>query len=225
MIGRQAGLGPAGPRSRSGLTPLAAALTSSRRSSVRSAEGLPPAVPIWRQVLGRLGLGPLPGPASIAPLNTRERQRQQELEEAIRHGRWIDDEERALLAEQAAAEREARQRQERLRLQRRGLVLLAIVALVVWPLWPLVILGAIALYPRTSRRFLLAALAAAAAAVLALVLLVAQVLHRLAPAPPSQPAPTSQPAPIPDPARGAPGSSSQAGARQAPGVPERQASP
>lgn len=171
-------------------------LTPSRRSSDRFTGATPPSGPIWRQALRGLGLS-LQGRPPAAPITTRERQRELELEEAIDLGRWIDDEERALLQEQAAAEREHQRRQERLRLQRRGLLVLACLAVVVPLLWPLVVLGVIVVFPRTSRRLLVAGLTLAFALALAVVLLVGQLLHRIAPpaAPPA--APPVQPSGLP----------------------------
>ena len=78
-------------------------------------------------------------------------------------------------------------------MQRRGVLVMAGLAIVVPVLWPLVLIGVIAVFPRTSRRLLIAVLALVAASVLAVVLLVGQWLHR--PSPPAVPpgAPPAQP--------------------------------
>lgn len=147
--------------------------------------------------------GSVPGSINAT---ARQRQRDEELEEAIRLGRWVGEEERALLEAEAAAEREARRQAERLQVRRRGLLVMACLAIVVPVLWPLVVIGAIVLFPRTSRRLLIAAGALAAALLLALGLLVGQLLHRFAPpmAPPVSPA--EQPIAPPSGSGGAPSS-------------------
>lgn len=178
-------------------------MSPSRRSPDRFAAAAPSPGPIWRQALAGLGLNLGRGPAPAAP-SRREQQLEQELEEAIHLGRWIDDEERALLAEHAAAEQASLQRQARLRTQRRAVLVLAGLAILVPVLWPLVIIGVIAVFPRTSRRLLLAGLALAAALVLAVVLLIGQLLHRPAPPPTAPPLSPSAPAATPQPQPSAP---------------------
>lgn len=161
----------------------------SRRSPDRFAGAQRSPEPIWRQALTGLGLNLGRGPAPLAP-SRRQQQLEQELEEAIRNGRWIDDEERALLEEQAAAEQASLRRQARLRTQRRAVLVLAGLAILVPVLWPVVIIAVIAVFPRTSRRLLVAGLALAASLVLGAVLLIGQLFHH--PAPPSLPLPPSQ---------------------------------
>lgn len=167
-------------------------MTPSRRSPDRSTGDAFAPRPLWRQALAGLGLRLSGGPASVGSADLqRQQQLEQELEEAIRLGRWVGEEERALLEQQAVVAFEARRQQERRRLQRRGVLLMAGLAIVVPVLWPLVLIGVIYVFPRTSRRLLIAVLALVAASVLAVVLLVGQWLHR--PSPPAVP-PSTPPA-------------------------------
>jgi hypothetical protein len=85
-----------------------------------------------------------------APEARRIRQLERDLEEALRIGRWISDDERA--------ERELeRQRDQRARLaqrqQRRKLLALLVVSLLIPPLWPLaIVLTLYFLFPLTTVR-------------------------------------------------------------------------
>ena len=71
-------------------------------------------------------------------------QLERDLELARLHGRWLGDDEQALLVQQ--------------RLQRRKLAALLVVCLLIPPLWPLALaLALYLLFPETSRRLLLGA--------------------------------------------------------------------
>jgi hypothetical protein len=123
-------------------------------------------------------------------IDPRQQALERDLEEAMRLGRWVGEEERALIEERAAADLAARRQQEQLIVRRRLLLVLACLAILVPLLWPLVIIGAIGLFPRTSRRLLLGGITLAAALVLTIVLLLGQIFHR----PPAPIAPQVPPA-------------------------------
>ncbi len=114
--------------------------------------------------------------AGVMP--TSPLQRERELEEARRLGRWETEEDRRMVREHEA----------RLVLDkagRTGAVGLVVVSWCVPLLWPVALAGSLRLFPRTTRRVLLSVVATGALGVVALALLVGQV-SRLAP-PPSAP--------------------------------------
>jgi hypothetical protein len=107
----------------------------------------------------------------------RRRQLVAELEEARRLGRWHTAEDEALVREHEArlvAERRAQVLQTA---RRRGTVGLLVLAWFVPLLWPVAIVGSFVVFPRTSRRLLVALLGLGAASLLALVLVVGQWLR------------------------------------------------
>lgn len=95
---------------------------------------------------------------------------EQELEQARREGRWLSDEERRELeAERLALEQTTLAQQQR----RRSLMVLLVVSLLLPPLWPLAVaLTSHLLFPRTTRRLLLAALTLAGLGTLLLIALI-----------------------------------------------------
>jgi hypothetical protein len=79
------------------------------------------------------------------------RQLEAELEQARRHGRWLADEEIAVLEQQRQAEIA---QQQQARAHRRKLLILTAVCVLIPPLWPLALaLVLYLLFPRTTRRF------------------------------------------------------------------------
>ena len=100
-----------------------------------------------------------------------EPQLERELEQARRHGRWLEEDELAYLESQ---EQGALALAERQRQTRRKLILLTGICLLLPPLWPLALgLTLYLLFPRTTQRFGLIAgiLLLAAGALLTLLLL------------------------------------------------------
>lgn len=78
-----------------------------------------------------------------------------DLEEARRLGRWLDDEERAELAERQRQQAAALEQQ---RQHRQKLIILTVVCVLIPPLWPVALaLTLYLLFPRTTRRLGLAA--------------------------------------------------------------------
>jgi len=167
-------------------------VTPSRPSPDRSPGLGRSAAPIWRQALDGLGRS-LQLVAAPRALDPRQQALERDLEEAMRLGRWVGEEERALMEARAAADLGARRQQEQLILRRRILLVLACLAILVPLLWPPVIVGAVWLFPRTFRRLLLGGITLVAAVVLTVGLLVGQILHR-PPAPVAPQAPPAQPA-------------------------------
>lgn len=92
-------------------------------------------------------------------------QRERELAEARRLGRWETEEDRRLVREQEA-------RVVLNKAGRAGSVGLVVVAWCVPPLWPVALVGSLRLFPRTTRRVLLSLVATGALGVVGLVLLV-----------------------------------------------------
>jgi hypothetical protein len=85
-----------------------------------------------------------------APEARRIRQLERDLEEALRIGRWVSDDERAARALEQQQEQQARLEQ---RLQRRKLLALLGVSLLIPPLWPLaIVLALYFLFPATTMR-------------------------------------------------------------------------
>lgn len=85
-----------------------------------------------------------------APTTHRLRELERDLEEALRIGRWISDDERA----ERELERERAQRAHLAqRLRRRKLLALLVVSLLIPPLWPLaIVLTLYILFPLTTVR-------------------------------------------------------------------------
>lgn len=78
-------------------------------------------------------------------------QLERELEQARRHGRWLADDELALLQEQRQAEIALHQQN---RIRRRKLLLLTAICVLIPPLWPVALgLTLYLLFPRTTRRY------------------------------------------------------------------------
>ena len=78
-------------------------------------------------------------------------QLERELEQARRHGRWLADDELALLQEQRQAEIALHQQN---RIRRRKLLLLTAICVLIPPLWPVALgLMLYQLFPRTTRRY------------------------------------------------------------------------
>jgi hypothetical protein len=85
-----------------------------------------------------------------APEARRIRQLERDLEEALRLGRWVSDDERAARALEQQQEQQARLEQ---RQQRRKLLALLGVSLLIPPLWPLaIVLALYLLFPATTVR-------------------------------------------------------------------------
>ena len=109
------------------------------------------------------------GLAQASPL-----QRERELEEARRLGRWETEEDRRLVREHEA-------RLVLSKAGRAGSVGLVVVAWCVPLLWPVALVGSLRLFPRTTRRLLLSLVATGALGVVGLTLLVGQVTRTALP--------------------------------------------
>lgn len=120
----------------------------------------------------------------------RREQLAAELEEARRLGRWHTAEDEALVREHEAR-LAAEQRSQQLRKAgRRVAVALLVVAWIVPVLWPLAIVGSFLVFPRTSRRVLLALVGLVVASLLVAALVVGQLLR-------GDPPPADSPLPPP----------------------------
>jgi len=116
----------------------------------------------------------------LSPVSSLQRER--ELEEARRLGRWETEEDRRLVREHEA-------RVVLGKAGRTGAVGLVVVAWCVPLLWPVALVGSLRLFPRTTRRVLLSVVATGALGVVGLALLVGQVTRLvLPPAAPEAPA-------------------------------------
>jgi hypothetical protein len=93
---------------------------------------------------------PPPARQVTAPEARRIRQLERDLEEALRLGRWVSDDERAARALEQQQEQQVRLEQ---RHQRRKLLVLLGVSLLIPPLWPLaIVLALYLLFPATTVR-------------------------------------------------------------------------